>query len=105
MPSNPAPLVLTMVTAPPLNVPAPSTLLSEIASAATVLLEPSDAKVTPLPPTDTPSQLIIRPVVVLIVLPEPWTVIVPPPVALKPVPLVVAISSPLPPQLKLIVPP
>ena len=46
------------------------------------------------------------PVVEVMVLPEPCTVTVPPPVALKPVPLVVVMSRPLPPAaLKLMVAP
>ena len=46
------------------------------------------------------------PVVEVMVLPVPDTVIVPPPVALKPVPEVVVMSRPLPPPgLKLIVAP
>ena len=61
------------------------------------------ANVTPPAPTVTPLRLSAVPVVVVMLLPEPVTLIVPPPVASKPMPLVVSMSSP--PPVKLIVAP
>jgi hypothetical protein len=92
MPSLATPLVVAMVTAPPLNVP-PLTPVRLIASAATVPVDCSVAKVAPLPPMIMPFQFRIWPVAVCTEL-LPVTLTVPPPVALKPMPDVVVIARP-----------
>src|SRR5215471_8457185 len=103
--SPPTPVLPSPVTVSPPLVPVLFRTMPLTGSVAPVVLVPEEMlwKVRPLAPIVVFATLSAVALTELIELPLPVTLIVPPPVALKPMPVVVEIASP--PPLKLMVPP